>query len=511
MATSESSSPDSSLSISSLLASCSLESSKNSSRSVISVQYKDKLYSSASKALDAYINDFDESLTSPNASTGKITIRTSVIRHRTKKKVSKNYSEVTRRNHLSSTRKHVSSDPDLLSLTTDDLLSFPSDGSLPLSQSYHYEQRFLGNERKRHGPHSNMHTPLRTLQQAASLNQRTKLNFHKTPEHNGFTDALYRGSKKEHAPYRTERENKPLFYSQTEAPYSLKETATHDLSKSYPRWLTSHKSDLSMSGITSVPDVKYPVWLRDYGLLSDSDSITKCETFKSNNHCSFPQTSHKHESLGLQSNTRVPNMHSHEEIKKRTKKGQTYHSDLDIYEHLSKHTLDVSRKKSQNPLKNNVSPRTEDVLGAERSWEKLPFTLKSPVPVLCEEDQTLEASTKSNLVNNFLNDCLKNDDQIMTSTFSGGNHHGSVEALKHMLFNLQTFQQTLNQCKTTAQVDDFEKISKEADSHLLDFDQEMSPVNRSLQKALLHLSRLKELVGDSSIKPELDKEKKQEV
>lgn len=60
-------------SISSLLASCSLSSS-NSSNSVGSFHYKDKLYSSASQALQAYIDDFDLSQVYPSASTGKISI-----------------------------------------------------------------------------------------------------------------------------------------------------------------------------------------------------------------------------------------------------------------------------------------------------------------------------------------------------------------------------------------------------------------------------------------------------
>uniref|UniRef100_A0A8C3PHJ4 Uncharacterized protein n=1 Tax=Calidris pygmaea TaxID=425635 RepID=A0A8C3PHJ4_9CHAR len=54
-------SPDSA--VSSLLTSCSIDSSNLYSNSLI--HYKDKLYSSASEALEAYIEDFDLSLTSP--------------------------------------------------------------------------------------------------------------------------------------------------------------------------------------------------------------------------------------------------------------------------------------------------------------------------------------------------------------------------------------------------------------------------------------------------------------
>uniref|UniRef100_A0A8C3J4T3 Uncharacterized protein n=1 Tax=Calidris pygmaea TaxID=425635 RepID=A0A8C3J4T3_9CHAR len=63
-------SPDSA--VSSLLTSCSIDSSNLYSNSLI--HYKDKLYSSASEALEAYIEDFDLSLTSPEAHTHRVLV-----------------------------------------------------------------------------------------------------------------------------------------------------------------------------------------------------------------------------------------------------------------------------------------------------------------------------------------------------------------------------------------------------------------------------------------------------
>lgn len=60
-------------SISSLLASCSLSGS-SSSNSDGSFQYKDQLYSSASEALQAYIDDFDLSRGHPGANTDRVNI-----------------------------------------------------------------------------------------------------------------------------------------------------------------------------------------------------------------------------------------------------------------------------------------------------------------------------------------------------------------------------------------------------------------------------------------------------
>uniref|UniRef100_A0A8C8SK67 Chromosome 18 open reading frame 54 n=1 Tax=Pelusios castaneus TaxID=367368 RepID=A0A8C8SK67_9SAUR len=58
--------------VSSLLASCSLNGSNSSSNGLI--HYKDKVYNSASQALEAYIEDFDQSFLSSDASTGQICI-----------------------------------------------------------------------------------------------------------------------------------------------------------------------------------------------------------------------------------------------------------------------------------------------------------------------------------------------------------------------------------------------------------------------------------------------------
>lgn len=60
-------------SVTSLLASCSL-SGGSSSSSNSSFHYKDKLYSSASEALQAYIDDFDLSREHSGANTGRVNI-----------------------------------------------------------------------------------------------------------------------------------------------------------------------------------------------------------------------------------------------------------------------------------------------------------------------------------------------------------------------------------------------------------------------------------------------------
>ncbi|XP_066474172.1 lung adenoma susceptibility protein 2 [Tiliqua scincoides] len=166
----------------------------------------------------------------------------------------------------------------------------------------------------------------------------------------------------------------------------------------------------------------------------------------------------------------------------------------------AKRTLETSVEELTSALKNDGSPCTVDVLEAERSWDDVPIGLKSPVPVYCEEEDPLQ-TPKASIVNEFLEDCLKNSSQ--ESTFSGGNHHGPVEALKLMLFNLQAVQQSFAQNKMAEQSEEFKKASDEAVEYKL-CDCDTIPGTKSLHRALHHLSRLKDLVEDTGGKKELE-------
>lgn len=120
-------------SVSSLLASCSLNGG-NSSNPDGSFQYKDKLYSSASQALQAYIDDFDLSRMYPGASTGKINIdNCSADIPEFSNNIWKPNNAVETFDHKKGSsipyRRPTINDIDSISLTTDDLLKLPADGS----------------------------------------------------------------------------------------------------------------------------------------------------------------------------------------------------------------------------------------------------------------------------------------------------------------------------------------------------------------------------------------------
>uniref|UniRef100_A0A8C5LVL5 Lung adenoma susceptibility protein 2 n=1 Tax=Leptobrachium leishanense TaxID=445787 RepID=A0A8C5LVL5_9ANUR len=278
--------------------------------------------------------------------------------------------------------------------------------------------------------------------------------------------------------------------------------------------MTSQKSELSVSGLTSVPDVRYPVWLKSHGLLSDSDSDAISASYRSLETHSLPKTRRKLQgalSTGASSSLQVPLNDSYQEPEGRNvtrthpvNRNPTSHPSSINNDHTSVlwkrlvqdkiEVADAFPKYDPSPLRLHGSPRTDDILEVERSWENVAFPLKPPVPVLCEDDAPgPHSGQKPKLIEDFLNDCLRSDSKVSVSTFSGGHHHGPVEALKHMLFNLQTFQQSIGQGTTTEQAKEEKAISNPESLHL---EQEAFPVNKSLQKAMHHLSRLKELVGD---------------
>lgn len=144
-------------------------------------------------------------------------------------------------------------------------------------------------------------------------------------------------------------------------------------------------------------------------------------------------------------------------------------------------------------MEKDDSPCSLDKLEAERSWENVPVTFKSPVPV--KADDRLQQSSGTQCINEILEDFLSDENQ--SSTLSGGKHHGPVEALKQMLFNLQAVQESFNQNKNREPKEEIKQVSED-DFSKLQLKENMIPITMSLQKALQHLSRLRDLVDDTS-------------
>lgn len=510
-------------SVSSLLASCSLSGS-NSSDPDGSFQYKDKLYSSASKALQAYIEDFDLSHMYPGASTGKINIEKCPNRPEFSKYNYKPNNAFENFDHKKSSlslpyRRQTINDIDSISLTTDDLLKLPADGSF----SFTYvgpSHRISKKNKKCIGKLSSSDTEKRqNFQEPSTAMGRNNL----------VTPVVYKNINGKQCgrlktPKLVNKTNKCISEPSLSFPKksSFKDSSENSLEKNYPRWLTGQKSDLNVSGITSIPDLKYPVWLHNQDLLSDTNCPRIYKMFKEDQ-CSArhsyqaQRTSQLMSKLdcfdssfepsnisnflngdkGLANEYKCDSAHSQCQCENPLLPGQSkkpFSGDkIELLILKAKKNLEHCTEELPKSTKQDDSPCSLDKLEAERSWENIPITFKSPVPV--NSDDSLQQASMGKCAKGYLEDFLNNDNQ--SCTLSGGKHYGPVEALKQMLFNLQAVQESFNQNKTTEPTGEIKQVSEDDFSNL-QLKESMVPITRSLQKALHHLSRLRDLVDDTS-------------
>lgn len=135
---------------------------------------------------------------------------------------------------------------DHISITTDDLLLLPVDGSLPVTRTSAFLSRL---ESSRLG-HS---TNLSALSQSRSVKAPNKSSDCSSASRTLCVDDLLMGSLRiRHAPLHSNS----FMSTKTKKQRSV---SSHHL----PRWMTSHKSEMGFSGLTSIPDLKYPAWLED--------------------------------------------------------------------------------------------------------------------------------------------------------------------------------------------------------------------------------------------------------
>uniref|UniRef100_A0A8C8SFV6 Chromosome 18 open reading frame 54 n=1 Tax=Pelusios castaneus TaxID=367368 RepID=A0A8C8SFV6_9SAUR len=227
--------------VSSLLASCSLNGSNSSSNGLI--HYKDKVYNSASQALEAYIEDFDQSFLSSDASTGQICIGQSTP------KDFKSSGYVKPNSIASSFLRQTVCDPDLISLTTDDLLAFPPDGSLPFIHRTSSRSGLQSSKRIRKSLEKSAFYPYQT----SSFDVEKDFDFQDNGNAVGNQNQYEDIEKEKHNVYKSHKYNS-LFSKENAGGSLFQQDSTSISVKNYPRWLTSHKSDLNVSGISSIPD-----------------------------------------------------------------------------------------------------------------------------------------------------------------------------------------------------------------------------------------------------------------
>ncbi|XP_008939959.1 PREDICTED: lung adenoma susceptibility protein 2 [Merops nubicus] len=502
-------SPDST--ISSLLASCSIDSSNPCSHSFI--HYKDKLYSSASEALEAYIEDFNLSLTSSGVSTGKIHIYQSTpkqikfVKHRAKGKPGRSLqmgSPCDCNQHVGldsfapAPGRQSECDPDLVSLATDDLLAFPADGSLPFAQRAPVEPRQQSSEWRGRS--------LRTLfcpYQSSSLHSRSGCRLQEDSKAAAHQSPHKDSSKRKHSVHTPDGCSSASSKASSRTLCFDGNSDTFPV-KNYPRWLTSQKSDLSVSGISSIPNIHYPAWLKSYNLFSASVKESDGQTFNPRGTAASSQAFEILEKrhFGEKDSSHLLEQDGWLDVRGDNQAEES--SNCDNPEELltlkADRGLESSPEDFSNHLEGDDSPSTTAVLGAERSWEVASGPLQHQLPGCCEDMERALPFPKAQIIQKFLEDCLKDKNQ--EDAFSEGLHHRPLEALKLLLFKLQAIQGSLSQDETTERKEELEELYDKAEAELKLCDSEKIPLTNSIRKALHHLSHLGRLVGENSSQQE---------
>lgn len=533
--------------------------SQGSTQFPSSVLYRGINYQSASEALEAYIDNFENKLSSPYHA-NKLHSESSSKLFSTSPH---NREEVFRQQHsfrgldflTRPLQRRIDSEPDLMSLTTDDLVNLPPDGSLPLTRA---SARRCWTDTKQHLGTRSKHNSLASLKPPSvsyedwqrRSNDSFALSSRKAGDKPLNRTASLKPSRIVHSMRGASSGGK------YEAPFvpggpSLKSCRFEDHKlnfpsrQNYPRWLTSQKSELGVSGISSIPELKYPGWLQDCDLGSDlNDPValngnprdTHCETelvdFKL--HSSAAKCMPRHEHFAHYSHSDDQEFHNHirrpgtrgflqrspwhrlhsaltqcsteaVEDSRGSKPFREEHIDLLIQK--AEYVLDALSQQVRSQQENPGSPGTEEVLDADRSWDNPPITFKSPVPVGNSGEDCFDVSNPAqdnDIHHGHFNTCNQKN-HLSSSGVSGRKHHGPVEALKQMLFSLQTVQQGFDEEPTEQQ----EEIPENFTSQNQSLDFEEAPGSKSLQRALSHLKHLKGLVDDIGRKKNKEPESNQ--
>ncbi|XP_069780022.1 lung adenoma susceptibility protein 2 isoform X2 [Narcine bancroftii] len=495
-----------------------------------SVVYRGQMYQSASEALEAYIDNFEKKLSSSSERANKLHLGSSSNLFSTSPH---NRREVFRQQNLDfpmrPLQRRAGGDLDLMSLTTDDLLDLPPDGSLPLTQASVLQCLTKTKQ------------PLRT-----QLQHNSRTSAKQAPE---YSEDWRHRKDDSFALLSRKAGDRPLSFTTGPKPFRILHSVRgsrmqdkykdqsipgpHSVEdcrfghhkfnsrswKNYPRWLTSQKSELDVSGISSVPEMKYPCWLQDCDIASDlngTDGLTgrmhplgsqyKDEFIDSRLHSEAIKAAQKHEHFAHYLSNEDHTFHNHTEAsthgslqripwhvmhhafaQSHAEEGEdTHSSELFREDHIdsliqkAENVLGVLSHPETSLEQYPGSPSTEEVLDAERSWDNPPVTFKSPVPVGNSGEDCCEASNPPKDDDSFLDSSYKCHQRKHSglSEVSGRKHHGPVEALKQMLFSLQTVQQSFDSEHT----EQHEEIPKNVEPQTLDLDFEEAPGSKSLQR-----------------------------
>ncbi|KAM9840954.1 lung adenoma susceptibility protein 2 isoform 2-T2 [Aulostomus maculatus] len=450
-------------------------------------RYRDKDYDSASAALDAYIADFDRSRMTCEASTERLVLPKGPSSTPSRPKVAALRNKDVLRECLTDRELDVLSLPisslhhrgnrDRLSMTTDELLSIPLDGSMPVTHTSAFLQGLLSHSRASQALPS--FRPRHRAEDGAS----SPAMFHPHSSRKSRRSRCQRGTG-------AVMSNPDVaFESNFMPPHKAVRSEWVEPSSSLPlpRQFTGNKADMDCSGISSVPDLKYPAWIQRCDL-SEPPALSESDLWDN-----------------LVPKTRAPSwladLEKEDEAPSQADSQQTLRDlRLQFAEQISR--LAAERESSivdslfrDNRLESLIE-KADQVLnslsqgsgGAGSLAGAVSGGAVSPVKT---EDSAAEGVAERRAE---LQCSGPRDNSIWKQP-------GPVEALKQMMFRLQAVEAELQRRQQSPSnasaitdkqhTDQSAKQKPEAEAALASF-----AGGASLQRALHHLSRLKLLVGD---------------
>ncbi|XP_075910294.1 uncharacterized protein LOC142906443 isoform X1 [Petromyzon marinus] len=130
----------------------------------------------------------------------------------------------------------------------------------------------------------------------------------------------------------------------------------------YPRWLTSQKDKLDVSGITSIPELRYPAWLRDCDVDSQTSSHETDTSTKRAGAAQSLQSRPKYpEWLKVLDISGLTNVANEEPV------SEDHRSLASLEELLSRAHMELDSPGLEAPSPGSFN--TDVFLGADRPWE----------------------------------------------------------------------------------------------------------------------------------------------
>ncbi|XP_054468845.1 lung adenoma susceptibility protein 2 isoform X2 [Anoplopoma fimbria] len=250
-------------------------------------RYRDKNYDSASAALDAYITDFERNRQDSVLLTGRLVLPHSPPCTPSRPRVSTLRNKDVLRERLTDreldflnlpvSSLHHRGNRDRLSMTTDELLYIPNDGSMPVTHTSAFIQGLLSKSGSSEPCFSSSRPTHRTWDRLGSSHGTTQLNHH---PHHLHPTRMPRSSRCRERPGAAML-NPHVDVSSVSCHRSAHRAVRSEWAEPssflhLPHWFTSNKPDMDCSGITSVPDLKYPAWIQRCDL-SETPTPTESE------------------------------------------------------------------------------------------------------------------------------------------------------------------------------------------------------------------------------------------